>query len=47
MQSDQHGLWPARQMGCVQVLADVCVASAGVMFSSADVGGHTTKTENG
>lgn len=29
---------PARQTGSVRVVADICAGSAGVRFSSADVG---------
>lgn len=47
MQSDQRGLCSAQQLGCTQVSADICEGSAGVTLSSADVSGHTTKTENG
>ena len=44
MQRDQRGLCSAQQMGCTQVSADICEGSAGVIWSSADVSGHTTKT---
>ena len=47
MQGDQRGLCSAQQVGCIQVSADICEGSAGVTLSSADVSGHTTKTEKG
>lgn len=45
--SDQHGWWPAWQMGNVQSLGGhLCGVSRGDFSAQQMSGGHRTKTEN-